>query len=356
MLRHQRFCINKKNQQGFSLIELMIALVVGMIVMGMTYNFFISQVRVSSTEMKVSNMQMNTHAVLRFLKDHIRNAGYGVTTKVPVIPVMVWDSDNMSSSTGSGGGSGGGATSDRFENIKDGTDCIDILSAENLLPEMKILGYNAPSQKLFLEDVDGLFDTNGVANEDAVGNLILVFKDGEYVLLEITQVQDAPAGFTNLVANPGWGINSNAGLGYDYTGGTAIYLGDGYTRFYVYYNSANKNDPKNNTLRYDDGKTDMPLLSNVLSMQIVTGDDTDLDGAVDNWVCHPSPSPYLKSLRVYLYVETGSDDRKVADLVSPLPVKIGSTTCFTPPNSPTNSLVRQYMFEINGRNLFPISN
>lgn len=200
---------HKKNK-GFSLIELMVALVVGLIVISMTYRFFINQIKVSSTEMKVSNMQMNTHSVLRFLKDHIRNAGYGVTTKVPILPVMIWDSDSMFSST-SGGSSespgAGGAGGDYFENIKEGTDCIDILSAENLLPEMTITQYHPPAQELKVEYIEGLFDGDeGMANQDAVGNLILVFKDGEYVLLQITQVQDNTTNNgqneTNLVANP----------------------------------------------------------------------------------------------------------------------------------------------------------
>lgn len=141
-------------------------------------------------------------------------------------------------------------------------------------------------------------------------------------------------------------------------GGTAIYLGEGYSRFYVYNNTSDINDPKNNSLRFNDGKTDMPLLNNVISMQIVGGLDTDLDGSVDpdGWICHPTPSQYLKSIRVYLYVETGTDDSKITKTSSPLSFKIGNTDCFSPPASTNNSLVRQYMFEINGRNLFPIGN
>lgn len=61
---------------GFSLLELMIAMVVGLIIIGATYGVFISQNKEVARQDKIVEMQQNVRAAMDMMSREVRMAGY----------------------------------------------------------------------------------------------------------------------------------------------------------------------------------------------------------------------------------------------------------------------------------------
>ncbi len=64
------------NDQGFSLIELMIAMTIMLVVMGAIYTTFQAQTRSWVAQQEIANMQQNLRAGMYYLERAIRMAGY----------------------------------------------------------------------------------------------------------------------------------------------------------------------------------------------------------------------------------------------------------------------------------------
>lgn len=64
--------------RGFTLVELMVAIVVGGILLAAAYEFLVSQNRVYEVQGQSIDMQQNVRAALDFMNRELRNAGYGV--------------------------------------------------------------------------------------------------------------------------------------------------------------------------------------------------------------------------------------------------------------------------------------
>ncbi|NOY23804.1 MAG: prepilin-type N-terminal cleavage/methylation domain-containing protein [Acidobacteria bacterium] len=370
MSLHHRF--STKGQAGFSLPELLVGLVIASMVMMMTYQMFASQAQIASTELRVSNLQMNAQSTLRYLTDQFRNAGYGITTRVPLVPVQFYDSTELtSSSTGPGNSGHGGWTPGDLglpSDILTGTDIIRILKGTERYTEMMINSYNSPSQNLYLNTpnvfTDNLPDGDyGNAHDPFVGGLMLVYsEDCGSLVVQITQLNSNSANphGTLVVFNPGWGgdYNSNTGLGCDFTGGSAVFLGDAMDSANTLYVDSRR------TLRILTPDSSLPLLDNVLNMQIACGLDTDGNGSVDTWKFKPSSleKMQLKALRLYLYTVTsvtGIRDSRSVDTIPPdgvddyKPEENEIDTDVKDSDGNYTGLVRQYLLEINFRNIYP---
>ncbi len=310
LFKAQLFSENK----GFTLVELLVGLVVSLLVMGMTYAIFTSQLRLAGTEMRINELQLNTQTTLRYLSKKLRNLGYGVTTKIPVPSIMWYDGDESSTVTGGspGGGPGGaGATS---TNIwpDDNLQYSDILAwfSTNIPTTMTVLDYNSPSQEIKLK-TPNLFtesDTGGSSGNafDAfVGGLLLVYDETNetYMVVQITSIGENQVNFTSVVFNPGWGDNLNTGLPFIPT--NAIYLGD-FNLIYV---------DNNNVLRIVTSDENIPLMTNVLSLQVQMGIDTDGDNMVDVWTYRGSDLTSLyevKAVKVYIFTVTSQEEKGVS--------------------------------------------
>ncbi len=73
-IRHRKMTM--KNQKGFTLIEMMIAVVIAGVLMGGVYRLFQSQQRSASAQEQISFMQQNLRAALYIMSTEIRMAGY----------------------------------------------------------------------------------------------------------------------------------------------------------------------------------------------------------------------------------------------------------------------------------------
>ena len=288
------------NKKGFTLVELMVGTVVAMIVLGMTYTIFTSQLRLTKTEMSINDLQLNTQTALRYLSKKMRNLGFGVTTKVPV-PTMIWyDGDEGAS------GSGGTATLNIWpdDNLPY-SDAVAFYSS-NVPTEMRVDAYQSNSQVAFLHEPNILSEgvNNGHAN-DYIGQL-LIFYDDVNQTYEVVKVTNIIAGInsgtqTQVNFNPGWGGNANS----SFAPTNAVFLGD-YNMLYV---------DNNNILRVKTGNENIPLMNNVLSLQVAVGVDTDNDNVVDNWTYNASDLTSLyevKALKIFIVTATSKEAKGVS--------------------------------------------
>jgi len=66
----------KKKQQGLTLIEMMIAMVVGLIITGSVIAIFISNIKSTTENMKMTRLNQELRGAMTFISDEIKRAGY----------------------------------------------------------------------------------------------------------------------------------------------------------------------------------------------------------------------------------------------------------------------------------------
>ncbi|MFH1490185.1 MAG: prepilin-type N-terminal cleavage/methylation domain-containing protein [Pseudomonadota bacterium] len=67
------------SEQGFTLTELLVAMVIGLIVMAAVYSTYMSQLKSNEITQEVSAVQQNLRAAMYYLEREIRMAGYNPT-------------------------------------------------------------------------------------------------------------------------------------------------------------------------------------------------------------------------------------------------------------------------------------
>lgn len=72
--------VNKKKQQGFTLLELLLALAIFMIVLGSIYGTFLTQQKSYLVQEQIADVQQNLRAGMAIMERYIRMAGYDLTT------------------------------------------------------------------------------------------------------------------------------------------------------------------------------------------------------------------------------------------------------------------------------------
>ncbi|PJB76707.1 MAG: hypothetical protein CO090_10275 [Acidobacteria bacterium CG_4_9_14_3_um_filter_49_7] len=353
-LRREEESMIKRTEKGFSLTELLVAVVVGGIIMAGIYSAFMSSINVFSSQQEISQMQFNAKAVTSFLKEKLANAGSGVPTEVPIPPVVFLNNASTVSAA-------------RYLN---GADAIQIRMYGNMGEIMRVTNYNNPSATARLRQPNPV-DVNPVNGQNtSVGNLLLVWNPGtsEYKLAEITSVVEVATGGsgtgndTKVNFSPGLSIyNDPSGLGADYTGGNAMMIDQSAMNtltFFVdtngvlrmtdgYFNLQNPADPLNVSA--------LPLLDNVEDFQIQIGYDTSVtpDNIVDNWSWTYDPAtntPNLNRalvLRCYLLARSQRTERFVSNVSRP---DIDPDDGVTYAGAPDNVRRRMYSFTIQLRN------
>ena len=339
----------KRTERGFSLTELLVAVVVGGIIMVGIYSAFMSSINVFSSQQEISQMQFNAKAVTSFMKEKLANAGSGVPADVPIPPMVFLNNASTVSAT-------------RYLN---GADAIQIRTYGNVGDPIIIHSYNGSSKNVRLEQPNYV-DGNSNPNENtSVGNLLLVWKPGvnTYALVEITKANDvsAPGGgggtgnVTLVNFSPGLSIyNTPGGLGANYTGGQAMMIDQSAMRTLTFFVDTNR------VLRKAKGVFDLlnpgdsnnedalPLLDNVEDFQIQIGYDTDGDNIVDIWKWDNTlPINQALVLRCYLLVRSQRTERFVNNVARPdIDPKDGVTYA----GAPDNVRRRMYSFTVQLRN------
>ncbi|NOY23388.1 MAG: prepilin-type N-terminal cleavage/methylation domain-containing protein [Acidobacteria bacterium] len=344
--------MNRRTEKGFSLVELLVATVVGGIIMAGIYSAFMSSLNVFSSQQEISQMQFNAKAVTSFLKEKLANAGSGVPADVPIPPIAFLNNASTVSTT-------------KYLN---GADAIQIRMYGNVGEAMIIKNYNEHAANLRLEQPNPV-DVNPVNNQNtSVGNLLLVWSPGttNYALVEITSVAEVATGGsgtgndTQVNFSPGLSIyNYPGGLGGAYSGGLAMMIDQSAMSTFTFFVDTNR------VLRMADGAFDLqnptastnvaalPLLDNVEDFQIQIGYDTNADNIVDNWSWTYDPvanNPNINQalvLRCYLLCRSQRTERFVNNVQRP---DIDPADGVSYAGAPDNVRRRMYSFTIQLRN------
>ena len=269
---------------GFSLVEVMSALVILGIAMTAAYATFEFQHSSFTVQNHVAEAQQNLRAALEVLSRDIRLAGYGIPAPVNLPPGLLPTGDNTIRNI-------------RPLNATTGADEIYILYRYDM--DASLPPTTTSSGMANYTDVLNVASVSGFAR----GDLILVDDDTAADLFEVTQTPAAPT----LDHDVGGSVNQyNSLAAHNPMGSYAV--GDTVSKArFVRYFIDNVTDPNHPTLMVDrmTGAA-QPLADDIEDMQFQYGLDTDGDFVVDNVVNAPTAAqvPQIKQVRVFLSART----------------------------------------------------
>ncbi|MHB8782627.1 MAG: PilW family protein [Desulfobacteria bacterium] len=275
-------------EAGFSLIEVMSALVILAIALTAVFATFISQQKSFTVQNRVAGMQQNLRQAVEYMSRDIRLAGYGIPDNITV-------PDNVIAA---------GVTSLRSLYAKDNTtgpDEIYILYLfdmdANQPPTTITAAMPTPSAELNVVSTTGFID----------GDLVIISNGTSADLFEVTQVQTAAL---KLQHNPGGSARD-----YNDAGGHSAWPAGGYgagatlakARFLRYYVDSTT-DAAHPTLMVDrmGSFPAQPLADDIEDMQLTYGLDTSTpaDGVVDTWVSNPATPSQIRQVRLQFIART----------------------------------------------------
>ncbi len=308
-----KYIPNRPNQRGFSLVELMVAITVGLILMTGVVQMFLSSKTVFSTQQGISRVQETGRLAMEFLSKDIREAGYmGCLSRYN--PVSYFSTLNDPDAFLVDFQTGIEATMAPPESLGisplDGTPVLVIRTANGggaSLTEKN----NLTSGQLFIENTGKTGDKcwSGICEED-----ILVLTDcAKARIFQATNVQEAGGGSKVNIAHakqasmtPGnrlsaWGNSPTAQFE---QGGEIIKI-----RTLTYY--LGENTQERPALFLKEGFDDpVELLEGVENMNLQFGIDTNTDARVDNYVDLAGVGNWdnVLAVRVELLVQSADDN------------------------------------------------
>ena len=275
-------------EAGFSLVEVMAALVILAIALTAVFATFISQQKSFTVQNRVAEMQQNLRQAVEFMSRDIRLAGYGIPDNV-VIP------DGIIAT---------GVTSIRSLYAKDNTTGPDqiyifyMFDMDANQPPTTDNGFGVPA---------------GAGSITAPSTAGFLATGGELVLVTDNTTADlyetSAASGTTLTFGGGYAYNS--GHTRSYPGGTPP-VTVAKARFVRYFID-------NNTLMVDrmGGVAPQPLADDIEDMQLSYGLDTNSDGVVDAWrndlvggavLAVPAEIPQIRQIRLRFIARTRLPD------------------------------------------------
>jgi len=272
-------------EAGFSLIEVMSALVILAIAMTAVFATFISQQKSFTVQSRVAEMQQNLRQAVEYIARDIRLAGYGVPDNVTIPDGAVAT----------------GVTSIHSLYAKDNTTGPDQIY---LLYRFDMDANQPPT---LLNSTMGSFSTaisvGSVSGFDN-GDLILV-SDNTTTTADLFKITGTPAGgilphdtsgFNASTAHPGFPAGG-------YIVNPAAMVAK--ARFIRYFIDTTT-DPAHPTLMVDrmGGATPQPLADNIEDMQLTYGLDTNADGVVDSWSASPATPSQIRQVRLQFSART----------------------------------------------------
>lgn len=146
--------LRQRSKVGFTLVELLVAMVMLSIVSTATFYFYVNQHQAYITQSDVSNMQQNGRAALTELSYHLRQAGYSPPPDSSAFTVFTV----------------AGAPDSITINHHDTSYTFYVDASEALHP-LLMRRVNSDSAAVFAEDIDSLSFTQVSVNEVSV-NLV----------------------------------------------------------------------------------------------------------------------------------------------------------------------------------------
>ena len=272
--------VPRHSEAGFSLIEVMSALVILAIAMTAVFATFISQQKSFTVQNRVAEMQQNLRQSVEYMSRDIRMAGYGIPDNVTIPNGVI----------------AAGVTSIRSLYSKDSTagpDQIYILYLFDMDNNQRSTWNTAPmasgAGSVTVDNTDGFFPTTGE---------LVIVTDGTNAQLFQSVSKTATA------------LNFGGGV-YQGTANNTYGIGPppstvAKARFVRYYID-NTTDPAHPTLMVDrmGGAAAQPVADDIEDMQLTYGLDTNADGIIDSWVPPGAVTPsQIRQVRLQFIART----------------------------------------------------
>jgi len=295
-----------RRQRGLTLVELMVALVLSLMLMSGLISVFVANKRVYNVQTGVSRVQENGRFATQMVSQELRGAGYwGCATKN-------LDSLDITNTLNSASGYvfNFGRSMDGFEATGSST-WSPSLDSSIVSPiggsDVLTLRYAVGGSARVIQHNNTSADIKATAGSDmASGDILLVSDCEDAAIFQATNVQNTSPTQTNIVHNTGSGSPGNAtkDLGKKYINGEVVRIR---TRSYYVRTGA---DGGPSLWRVDNGGTPQELIPGVEQMQVLYGEDTNNDLAIDQYVKANSVADWgaVISVRVSLLVRSTSDN------------------------------------------------
>ncbi len=271
--------ILNKRQKGMSLIEVMIAMVIGLLLLSGAMTMFMSNQRVYREQNEMGLLQENARFLMHLLVRDIRRAAFvgcvdeitNVTNNLPAADIQVTDIKNFSVS----------ATSNLIEGSENGANWQPSNSTESIA-SMITATDGTPSDAITVRYLKstGILVTGTMAGngDDIITDGIGTLADGSYVAIgdcggtDIFQI-------TTIVGDNTAATITHGGLSRTYDDNARMYILGTYR--YGIGNSTNGTGP---ALWRTTPAGDEELIEGVESLQILYGEDTSADGLANSFI------------------------------------------------------------------------
>lgn len=263
-------------QRGFSLVELMVAMVIGFIVVGAVGYLYLGTRQAFRVQSNLSGIQESARYALNTLAQDIRMAGYfgcaGPSATITNVLNNPSAFDNNFTQPLAGFDASGSTWSPALPatltavNPMPGTDVISLRTVAG--GGTDVTKQNLPSADLQVASSKGL----------SIGDIAVVTNCSQAAVFQVTNLNNNGASF-NVVHQTGTQIpgNANNSLGTSYTGGQLIKVAT--KSYYIGSNPAGV--PA--LYEIDSYGTPQELADGVQNMQILYGVDTNNDGSADQY-------------------------------------------------------------------------
>jgi type IV pilus assembly protein PilW len=218
MKRRQKRVALKTSDQGFTIVELLVAMVISLLALGAIYSTFLAQHRSYQVQEEASDMQQNIRTAMFYMQREIRMAGSNPFKSLPLASFGITAAGQNTITitediTGNADGGPDGDVSDSEENITYALNGTDLTRTDNnaVPPDSQIVAQNINWLDFVYLDADSnviAFDaTNSVpaANLDQIRSveITIVAKTDDQLLYGATNknVYQNQQGTASFVAN-----------------------------------------------------------------------------------------------------------------------------------------------------------
>ncbi|GLS92594.1 hypothetical protein GCM10007916_36660 [Psychromonas marina] len=290
-----------KKQLGFSIIELMIALVLGLLVIGAVLKVFTASIQGVHLQNSFSRVQENGRIATELIVRDIRGADYwgcagdigAITNHLDTSPGSGYD-ESILPTAGSGIDGGNNVTSQTIAGItvKDTTDTLTLRGAGSL-SGVKVSTPFMPTTAAVIHITTG--------SSLAKGDIILISDCKEADLFSNTQ-QNTPTNgnIGHNIGNLAGGIkNITKDLSHTYGGDAQILV----PFAKVYFIGVNASGT--HSLYRSDNGVARELVRGINDLQLMYGEDTSGNGSANSFTATPTNMDNVISIRASLTAESG---------------------------------------------------
>lgn len=303
-----------RKQQGLTLVELMIAMTIGLLLLGGIIAIMISSRQTYRVNEALSRMQDNARYAFQLMSRDIRMAGYFGCVGSDVTPTnnletptsYLWDFSKAIQGYESTSASAWSPAPD--------SSVLSPLGGADIIVVRGVLGDGSSGPTKVVDQPGGTppgsADLKVAANSGLIaGDVVMVTDCLAAAVFQVTNFNPASTGFDNVVHNSGSiaGIvpgNSTKALGQEYTGGEILKVS---TRAYYLRNNADGRPALYRKTGLADAEE---LVEGVENMQIEYGEDTNGDFTADVYSKADAVTSMNKvvSVRIRLLMQTIDDN------------------------------------------------